>query len=88
MLEILNLFPKNISNKISEISNIDLKNLEEIRLRAQKPIILKFTDYELVLNYIISQDEILKILQFICDNSIYSYQNQICKRFYNDKRWT
>ncbi len=83
MLEILNLFPREISNKISQFSNIDLKNLEEIRLRVQKPVILKFLDRELVLDYIISQNEILKILQFICDNSIYSYQNQICNRIHN-----
>ena len=85
MLEILDLFPKNISN---QISNVNLTNLEEIRLRVQKPIILKFPDKEVILDYIISQDEILRTLQFICDNSIYSYQNQICKRIYNSKRWT
>ena len=85
MLEILDLFPKNISN---QISNVNLTNLEEIRLRVQKPIILKFPDKEVILDYIISQDEILRTLQFICDNSIYSYQNQICKRIYNSKGWT
>ena len=84
MLEFLNLFPKDISSHIFQISDANLKNLEEIRLRVQKPIILKFLDKEVVLDYIISQNEILKILQFICDNSIYSYQNQICKRIYNN----
>lgn len=88
MLEILDLFPKNISNQIFQKTDLDLDTLEEIRLRVQKPIILKFTDKEFVLDYIISQDEILKILQFMCDNSIYSYQNQICKRIYNSKRRT
>jgi len=32
---------------------------------------------------IAKQEEILKILQFVCDNSIYTYQNQICNRIYN-----
>ena len=88
MLEILDLFPKNISNQILKNQDIDLNTLEEIRLRVQKPIILKSTDKEFVLDYIILQDEILKILQFMCDNSIYSYQNQICKRIHNSKRRT
>ena len=37
---------------------------------------------ELVLSYRPNQEEILEILQRLCDNSIYSYQNQICGRIY------
>lgn len=82
MLEILKIFPNNIKNLILEY---DLKDLEEIRLRVNKQLILKFTSKEAVINYVLSQDEILKILQIICDNSIYSFQNQICSRIYHNK---
>jgi len=78
-------FPKEISQKIDEYfkENIEEKNktIEEIRLRADKPLILKFNKEEVVLKIIINQEMILKTLQKICDNSIYSYQNQIVEGF-------
>ena len=55
---------------------------KEIRIRANQPIILKLSARELVLSYRPNQEEILEILQRLCDNSIYSYQNQICGRIY------
>ena len=79
MFNILKFFPKQIAEKISQ-ENID--NLEEIRLRVNNPIILKYTTEERILDYEIKQEEMLKILQLICENSIYSYQNQICNRIY------
>ena len=33
-------------------------------------------------------EEILEILGSICDNSIYTYQNQICNRIHNNARRT
>lgn len=56
-------------------------SLEEIRLRVARPLILKFADYEIVLKYIVSTEDVLETLQNICENSIYSYQNQICNGF-------
>lgn len=82
MLEILKIFPSYIRDLISEF---DLKDLEEIRLRVNKQLILKFTSKEIVINYVLSQEEISKILQIICDNSIYSFQNQICSRIYHNQ---
>lgn len=84
MLEILNFFPKNILNLINEKLEID--SLEEIRIRVNNPIILKFIDKEIIIPYIVSSEETIRILQIACDNSIYAYQNQICKRIYNNKR--
>lgn len=87
MLEVLDFFPKNISNIISQnLKKEDI--LEEIHIRVNNPIILKFTSKEVVIPYNVSTEEILRILQIVCDNSIYAYQNQICKRIYNYKRRT
>lgn len=55
--------------------------LEEIRLRAAKPLILKFSEKEVILKYIVTTEDVLETLQKICENSIYSYQNQICSGF-------
>lgn len=85
MFEILNFFPKNISNILYQNIAQNFKELEEIRLRVNNPIILKFSNDEIVVQYNTNSEEILNILQKICDNSIYSYQNQICNRIYHSK---
>ena len=59
----------------------NIQKLEEIRIRANKPVILKLGQVEIVLNYTITTNEIIGILQNICNNSIYTYQNQICNGF-------
>lgn len=85
--EILAYFPRRIASeinkKISQNKSADEINLlEEIRIRASKAVILKYTNTEQVIeNLIISSDEILEILQYICNNSIYSYQTQICNGY-------
>lgn len=83
MLEISKIFPKHMS---SLILKHELEGLEEIRIRANRQILLKFCNKEVIINYFVSQDEILQILQIICDNSIYSYQSQICNGFITIKR--
>ena len=57
------------------------KTIEEIRLRAEKPLLLKFNNNEVMLKCIVTQEMILKTLQKACDNSIYSFQNQIKEGF-------
>lgn len=78
-------FPEEISKGIEEYFNQDLeeknKTIEEIRLRSDKPLILKFNKEEVILKTIVTQEMILKTLQKVCDNSIYSFQNQIIEGF-------
>ena len=85
--EILSYFPRRIAqelqNQFQKNMPVDGPNLlEEIRIRAQKPIILKFTDTEKILDHLlVSSEEVIEILQSICNHSIYSYQNQICSGY-------
>ena len=59
--------------------NIDENSIEEIRIRVDRPIILKYPEgKEDILDHVVTQNEILNILQSLCNNSIYSYQSQIC----------
>ncbi len=88
MIEILNFFPKNISNTLYQNIDENFNELEEIRIRVNKPIILKFSNQEIIVPYNVNNEEILNILQKTCDNSIYSYQNQICNRIYYNQRWS
>ncbi len=87
MQEIFNFFPNKISKKINEYCSeyVDkyTNQLEEIRFRNSKPVILKFTNKEIVSQEYASSNDILEIMQRICNNSIYSYQNQICNRVHN-----
>ena len=88
---ILRCFPIKVSKKIEDFilsENINLNLLEEIRIRINRPILLKIGQEEKKIEYIINSEEILEILQHICDNSIYSYQNQICNRLYYNARGT
>jgi len=87
---ILRCFPNKMVRKLDEYllaNNVNLNNLEEIRIRVNRPIILKLGQVESVIEYNVESEEILEILGQICDNSIYSYQNQICNRIYYIKRW-
>lgn len=79
MNNILKYFP----DKLKVILNDEIKNdeLEEIRIRSGKPIILKFNKKEQIIKYKVNQEEILEILQLICENSIYTYQKQISEGF-------
>ena len=54
------------------------ETLEEIRIRVSKPIILKLANKEILTEYIITTQDILEIVEKITENSIYSYQQQIC----------
>ena len=88
---ILRCFPIKVSKKIDEFllsENINLNLLEEIRIRINRPILLKIGQEEKKIEHIITSEEILETLQHICDNSIYSYQNQICNRLYYHARRT
>ena len=78
--DILRYFPDNIRVVLENEINNNLV-IEEIRIRNSKPIILKLNNSEKIINYIVQTEDVLKILQSICENSIYSYQNQICEGF-------
>lgn len=81
MNHILKYFPDKIEKKIAEEILDKMDNLEEIRLRTQRPIILKFNDGDKIIKHTVTTEEILSCLQMICENSIYTYQNQISEGF-------
>lgn len=82
--EILRYFPNKIYqiffNLFQENSKI-AEELQEIRMRAERPIILKLRERDLILQYNITQAEILQIVERLCENSVYAYKNQICEGF-------
>jgi stage III sporulation protein AA len=81
MQEVLKYLPEQMQLKIKEESTDKLDKIEEIRLRLERPIILKYSDSEKVIKYSVTTEEIISCLQAICENSIYTYQNQISEGF-------
>ena len=81
MEEVLEYLSENIKDEIIKALNKNIQGIEEIRLRTNKPIVIKNEKGNLVLSHIVTIEELLDTFQKICEHSIYSYQKQICEGF-------
>lgn len=86
MEEIIRYFPIYIQNLIRNIiaQNPEIsicENVQEIRIRADRPLILKLRQGDILLEYIVTSQDILQTVERLCENSIYAYKNQICEGF-------
>lgn len=75
---VLGYLPETIRDKIESELNAPSSQIEEIRLRSDKPLMLKIGQETQVINYIVKQQEVLQAFERICENSVYSYTRQIC----------
>ena len=91
--EIINSLSLNLREKIKKLPKSNL-NIEEIRLRAQKPLILNANnkdyfynekDNDLVIKmdkpYIVTREDIEQTFQIICKYSIHTFMDDITKGF-------
>ena len=79
---ILCYFPSHLRNLIFQnITESLCQFVEEIRIRLNRPITLKIGQETMIIQHIINKDEIEEIFEQICENSIYSYKNEICEGF-------
>ena len=82
--EVIKYFPNQLYQLLK---NVSLQNqavessLQEIRIRVNRPIILKLRQADILIDYKITQTEILQTLERLCENSIYAYKNQICNGY-------
>ena len=67
--------PKCAVSKTEPVPNVQI---EEIRLRSNKPLALKIGQDTQITDYIVSQEEVLQAFEKVCESSIYSYRKQIC----------
>ncbi len=82
--EIYKYFPSKIYDFLQTITMENRRvesELQEIRVRVNRPIILKLRKAEMVTEYNVSQNEILQTVERLCNNSIYAYKNQMCEGF-------
>lgn len=84
MQEILKYFPTYLAKIIAEVlsQNPNLEPMiQEIRIRVNQPILFRLRDSDIMIDQIITQTEILQIVEKLCENSIYAYKNQLCEGF-------
>jgi len=82
--EILRYFPSNIYSLLDNTINQNrqvAEELQEIRIRSNRPILLKLRRTTILIEYNVSGAEILQTVERLCNNSIYAYKNQICDGF-------
>ena len=79
---VLSYFPLRIKQILSESINHSLDEfVEEIRIRLNRPICIKIGQEIMMIDYIPKTQEIEELFTKICENSIYSYRNEICEGF-------
>lgn len=55
----------------------NIAKIEELRIRCGRQVILNMGNIDIILKYTVDATDIIKIVQNICNNSIYAYQEQI-----------
>lgn len=73
--EILNILPQNIKSALENV--IDSKELQEIRIRVDKPLIYQIGNKELINQYIPRAEDIKTIIQRMSNYSIYAFEEEI-----------
>lgn len=79
MDDVLEILPLNIRNIIQKVDN--LNDLQEIRIKVGKPIIVNLACREIITNYVPSAEDIKGILQRMSRFSIYAYEEEIKQGF-------
>lgn len=65
-----------------DLENLQKECLQEIRLRAEKPLMLTYEGVEKVLDeHMVSKSDIEQIFQWLCGYGVYAYQDEIAKGY-------
>lgn len=76
-----------LKQRLSEIFENDCGEIEEIRIRSQRPVIIKSSSGSIELKdnnskpLVMLQSDIEKLFDNICENSRYAYMNEICNGY-------
>ena len=84
--EILKYFPMELRNAILLSDDINLLNVCEIRIRVNRPVILKGKDEECIVKkngefYMVKKEVLGRIFESICGNSVYAFEEEISNGF-------
>lgn len=75
--QILKVLPKSI---VPKMESFDFTYLQEIRMRAEKPVVLLYKGREVWLSPI-SQSELREALEYISNYSLYAYEQELRQGF-------
>ncbi|MBR1554984.1 MAG: Flp pilus assembly complex ATPase component TadA [Oscillospiraceae bacterium] len=82
MQEIIHYLPPKLRDSLSRLPDEELAQIQEIRLRNQKPAgIVRNGQETSVDSVIISSDELIRTFQAVCSYSVYSYEQQIAEGY-------
>ncbi|WP_418222515.1 stage III sporulation protein AA [Clostridium isatidis] len=73
--EIMKVLPQDISRLIKNI--LLEKQVQEIRIKINKPVIIYLAENEILLPYIVKEEEMKQILVKISNYSLYAYEEEI-----------
>lgn len=77
--EILNILPENIKIHLGKI--IQENQLQEIRIRSDKPLVVQIGKKEIICEYTPNKEDLKTILQRISNYSIYAFEEEIKKGY-------
>ncbi|MDP4087761.1 MAG: stage III sporulation protein AA [Bacillota bacterium] len=77
--EILNILPQNIQSSIRKLPYIE--KLQEIRIKAEKPVIVNIDNKERILDLIPNMEELKNIIQRTSNYSLYAFEEEIRQGF-------
>lgn len=73
--EIFRILPMKINNLVREM--LLYKPLQEIRIKINKPLIVNISDKEILIDYIVTQNDMKEILTKMSNYSLYAYEEEI-----------
>ncbi len=81
MEQVLEYLSNSLRTEIQKYLYSNNNEIEEIRIRANRPMSIKTSRKNEILEHIVTTQEILETFQKVCENSVYSYKKQICEGF-------
>ena len=69
--EVLSIFPREIRDLIQSL-HLSSEGLQEIRIRAERPVLIRYRNRELVTGRTVSRDQVAEILSYLGSYSLYA----------------
>lgn len=77
---ILRILASPIKSSLSQ-NNIDTWKLQEIRIRINKPVFLRYEGEEYQISHIVTREELQETLEYISNYSFYAYETELRQGF-------
>ena len=80
---VLHCLPPQIRSRIQQLSAAELAQVQEIRLRAERPVCIQIHGREQLLQpeSVLSQKAVEQVFQAVCEYSVYRYAKEIAEGF-------